>query len=251
MSEALAALHASVDRLHRIAAGLGPDQVRQSAYPTEWTVADVLSHIGSGAVIMRRGFEDRLAGRETPGDFNQSVWDEWNAKSPDDQAAEALMADAALLAALESATEAQLEGFEFTMGPMTLDVDGFVSLRLGEHAVHTWDIEVVLDADATLTPETVPVLVDRVPVIAGFAGRSPGTDTVVPIRTSLPERDLSVVTTPDSVQLVPSEPGSGAPLALPAEALIRLVYGRLDPEHTPSGVDGPVVEQLRLVFPGF
>ena len=251
MSEELAALHASVDQLHRIVAGLGPDQIRQPAYPTEWTVADTLSHIGSGAVIMRRGFEDALAGRDTPGDFNQSVWDEWNAKSPDDQAADALVADAALLAALESATEEQLEGFHFSMGPMTLDFDGVVGLRLGEHVVHTWDIEVVLDAGATLTAEAVPIVIDRVAVIAGFAGRSPGTDTVVPILTSEPERHLSVVMTPDSVSLDPAEPGADAPLALPAEALIRLVYGRLDPDHTPAGIGGPVIEQLRLVFPGF
>jgi uncharacterized protein (TIGR03083 family) len=251
MTEELAALHASVDQLHRIVAGLGPDQIRQPAYPTEWTVADVLSHVGSGGVIMRRGFEDALAGRDTPGDFNQSVWDEWNAKSPDDQVADALVADAALLAALEAATEEQLDGFHFSMGPMTLDFDGFVALRLGEHALHTWDIEVVLDPDATLTAEAVPILVDRVAVIAGFAGRSPGTDSVVPILTSQPERQLSVVMTPDSVSLTPTEAGPDGSLALPAEALIRLVYGRLDPDHTPPGIDGPVVEQLRLVFPGF
>jgi uncharacterized protein (TIGR03083 family) len=251
MSEELAALHASVDQLHRIVSGLGPDEIRQPAYPTEWTVADTLSHVGSGAVIMRRGFEDALAGRDTPGDFNQSVWDEWNAKSPDDQAADALVADAALLAALESATEAQLEGFHFSMGPMTLDFDGLVGLRLGEHVVHTWDIEVVLDAGATLTAEAVPIVIDRVAVIAGFTGRSPGTDTVVPVLTSEPERHLAVVMTPDSVSLTPAEPGPDAPLALPAEAFIRLVYGRLDPDHTPAGIGGPVVEQLRLVFPGF
>jgi len=41
-------------------------------------------------------------------------------------------------------------------------------------------------------------------------------------------------------------------LRLPAEALVRLVYGRLDPAHTPAlearGVD---VDELRRIFPGF
>jgi len=250
MSEELAALHASVDHLRSVVDGLGPDQIRQSAYPTEWTVADVLSHIGSGAVIMRRGFEDNLAGRDTPGDFNQSVWDEWNAKSPDDQAAEALAADADLLAALESATEEQLEGFQLSMGPMTLDAAGFVALRLAEHVLHTWDIEVVLDADATLIAGAVPILVDRVAVIANLVGRPPGADTTVAVRTTDPERRLAVVMTPDSVRLAPDDSGSDAQLVLPAEAFIRLVYGRLDPDHTPAGVEGPAVEQLRLVYPG-
>jgi hypothetical protein len=117
--------------------------------------------------------------------------------------------------------------------------------------VHTWDVEVALVAGATLTAEAVPVLVDRVSVIAGLVGRPPGTDTVVPVITSRPERHLAVVLRPDSVQLTPSGPGSEIALALPAESFIRLVYGRLDPDHTPAGVGGPALEQLRQVFPGF
>ena len=38
---------------------------------------------------------------------------------------------------------------------------------------------------------------------------------------------------------------------MPAEAFIRLVYGRLDPAHTPA-VDGDaaLLDQLRATFPG-
>jgi hypothetical protein len=39
-------------------------------------------------------------------------------------------------------------------------------------------------------------------------------------------------------------------LELPAEAFIRLVYGRLDPDHTPA-VTGPAdLNELRRAFPG-
>ncbi len=46
--------------------------------------------------------------------------------------------------------------------------------------------------------------------------------------------------------------GSGEPdLVLPAEALCRLVYGRLDPDHTPAFTgDGKALDALRQVFPG-
>lgn len=46
---------------------------------------------------------------------------------------------------------------------------------------------------------------------------------------------------------------SAATLRLPAEALIRLVYGRLDAHHTPPAVaaDGVDLDTLRGVFPGF
>jgi hypothetical protein len=39
---------------------------------------------------------------------------------------------------------------------------------------------------------------------------------------------------------------------MPAESFIRLVYGRLDAEHTPPSVlgDEAALDQLRLVFPG-
>jgi uncharacterized protein (TIGR03083 family) len=251
MSEELAALQASVARLRGIVGDIGPAGVRQSAYPSEWTVADVLSHIGSGGVIMRRGLEDSLSGREPDGSFNQTVWDEWNAKAPEDQAAEALVADAALMSALDGVSEEQRASFTVSMGPMTLDFDSFVGLRLSEHVVHTWDVEVVAAPGAALSPEGVPIIIDRVGMIAGLVGRTPGTDTTVRVSTSDPGRHLALVFTPDSVALVPSEPGSDPDLTLPAEAFIRLVYGRLDPEHTPPGVEGPVLDGLRAVFPGF
>ncbi|MGH9020497.1 MAG: hypothetical protein ACRDV0_05700, partial [Acidimicrobiales bacterium] len=41
-----------------------------------------------------------------------------------------------------------------------------------------------------------------------------------------------------------------AELTLPAEALCRLVYGRLDPAHTPPGVEGDALDFLRGVFGG-
>ena len=44
-----------------------------------------------------------------------------------------------------------------------------------------------------------------------------------------------------------------APVArFPAEAFLRLVAGRLDPEHTPLGVDAADrLDELRQAFPGF
>jgi hypothetical protein len=40
---------------------------------------------------------------------------------------------------------------------------------------------------------------------------------------------------------------------MPGEALVRLVYGRLDSEHTPEAVEaeGVDLDVLRSVFPGF
>ncbi len=44
-----------------------------------------------------------------------------------------------------------------------------------------------------------------------------------------------------------------ADITMPAEALLRLAYGRLDPVHTPASVtgDAAVLDRLRATFPGF
>jgi hypothetical protein len=40
-------------------------------------------------------------------------------------------------------------------------------------------------------------------------------------------------------------------LEIPAESFVRLVYGRLDPSHTPSVVGDHHLDELRRNFPGF
>ena len=89
MDSPVGALRASVERLHELAGGLDDAQVASPSYCDEWSIAQVLSHLGSGAVIFRRSLEDVRAGTTTPDDFNPSVWDEWNAKSPRAQADDA------------------------------------------------------------------------------------------------------------------------------------------------------------------
>src|SRR5687768_6139101 len=77
MTDALAALDSSVRRLADLVRPLDDDALARPAYPSEWSIADVLSHIGSGAVIFGRLLADGLAGTPTPDDFNPSVWDRW------------------------------------------------------------------------------------------------------------------------------------------------------------------------------
>jgi hypothetical protein len=95
------ALRSSVARLRGIAASMTKAELTGRAYPSEWTIADVLSHLGSAAVITRRRLDDALAGRPTPDDFAPAVWDTWNGKAPGAQRDEALAADADLLARFE------------------------------------------------------------------------------------------------------------------------------------------------------
>jgi len=251
MTEGLKALHSSVDRLHGIVGGLDAAQLRGQAYPSEWTVADVLSHLGSGAVISLHNLEIVLGDAAPDPGFNQSVWDEWNAKDPEAQAADLLVADAALVAGLDAVGEAERAGFRFTMGPFDLGFDGFIGLRLNEHALHTWDVEVVGDPTAVLPGEVAGVVVDNLGTIAGFTGKPTGTEHVVQVGTTDPARGFTLAFTADSLELSATEAPDRPDLALPSEAFVRLVYGRLDSAHTPAGVEGPVLDDLRRAFPGF
>ncbi len=206
----LDALRASADRLVALVDPLTPDQLRLSAYPTEWTIAAVLSHLGSGAVIMRLRLDAALTGGEAGIDVMQPVWDEWNAKNADDQAADALRADRALLDRLGPVTSEERAAFRFSLGPFDLDFDRFVGFRLNEHALHSWDITTTLDPGATIPDDAAEVIVDSLGMIASFAGKPTGADRTIVVRTTTPTRHLAITLRPDGVTFGPPDPADTA-----------------------------------------
>jgi uncharacterized protein (TIGR03083 family) len=244
------ALASSVRRLRAIVEELSEHDLATGAYPSEWSLADVLSHLGSGAIITQRRLEDTLAGSDTPEDHAPSVWEEWNAKTPAQQRHDALEADAALLARLEEVPLEQREAVTFSMGPMSLSFADFVAMRLNEHAFHTWDIEVVSDASATLPVEAAAIVVDNLELVARFTARPTGATHEVTVTTTDPRRGFVIDLTEEGATLRPSDHHAQADLLLPAEAFARLVYGRLDAAHTPALERDDLLEDLRKVFPG-
>lgn len=250
MAEPLHALKTSSEHLRQIAAGIATGDLELPAYPSEWSVADVFSHLGSGAVIFRRHLEGILSGRAMPADFPQAVWDEWNAKAPESKRTDALAADQELVTRLDSLSDQERSDFEFVMGPITEDFVGFVCLRLNEHALHTWDIEVTLDPATTLSSEATECIIDRLELIVRHTGRPRHTAGQLSVRTTDPRREFSLTIGPESVSLAPSGAVSTPELELPAESFIRLVYGRLDSEHTPAMEGRDHLDTLRQVFQG-
>jgi uncharacterized protein (TIGR03083 family) len=250
MDPSLTALRSSAERLRATAMAMDDAQLVGASYANEWTIADVLSHLGSGAVIMLRRLQDARAGTETPDDFAPAVWDEWNAKSPRAKTDDALAADWALVEALEAVSDEDSATLTFSMGPMTFDLPAIVGLRLNEHVLHAWDVEVALDAAATLASDAVPLVVDNLDLTARYTARPIGQPRRIALRTTDPSRDVTVSIGADGVEYAATV--SGEPdVVLPAEALCRLVYGRLDPDHTPAFTgDADALDVLRQVFPG-
>jgi uncharacterized protein (TIGR03083 family) len=244
------ALRFSVTRLRDLVAAMGTDDLNCRAYPAQWSIADVLSHLGSGAVITQRRLHDALAGVSSPDDFATTVWDAWNDKTPDAQRDDALVADADLLHGVDAVTSDERASFTSPMGPLTLDFERFVGMRLNEHVLHTWDIEVVDHPAATLPHEAVALVVDNLELIARFTATPTGDSRTITVTTTEPTVGFRIDLSPDAVQFSPASPESAADLILPAEAFTRLVYGRLDPDHTPTGAEGLALAHLRRVFPG-
>ena len=250
MSGRLDALKSSSERLRAIAEALHGDQLTAPSYASEWNIADVFSHLGSGAVLMLARVEAGVAGTEIAADVAPPVWDEWNAKSPEAKARDALVADRALVDRFDAFTAPGRAAFHITFGPMQLDFDGLVGLRLNEHAVHTWDIAVMLDPTATVPADAAALILDSLGLIAGFVGKPSGTERALHVRTTGPTRDFELVLGAERVSLEPCAADHTADLELPAEAFVRLVYGRLDPDHTPPVRGAADLDELRRAFPG-
>ncbi|CAN7337336.1 maleylpyruvate isomerase family mycothiol-dependent enzyme [Terrabacter sp. LjRoot27] len=253
------AVRTSHERLRGVLDRIEPQQYESRAYPSDWSIAQVASHLGSQAEIFGLFLDAGLADGVAPdGDAFKAVWDRWDAMAPADQVTGSVVADDRFVARLEEVASSGAP-FEVDLFGGPSDLSGVAAARLAEHAVHTWDVEVVLDPEATVGPEAVDLLVDRLPGTVAFAGR-PSTDvgpTSVVVGTLGTERRFRLDVDADAVRLEPVDVGteSGAHTAdvvLPAESLVRLVYGRLDAEHTPADVAGAEhLPALRAVFPGF
>jgi len=250
----LAALRRSHERMTALVDGLTDEQAMLRSYADEWSLAQVASHLGSQAEIFGLFLTAGLTGADVPGgDTFVPIWDRWNALPARSQIADSLAANERFIARLEHLEPQQQDAFALSLFGSDVDIAGLTALRLGEHALHTWDIAVALDAAATVAADAVELLIDLLPARAAAAGTPVPGGRPVEVVTADPQRTYHLTLDP-AVTLTPREAVApdAAVTRFPAEAFIRLVAGRLDPGHTPLGVDaGDHLDELRQAFPGF
>jgi uncharacterized protein (TIGR03083 family) len=248
------ALRHSHDRLRTVAGPLGLGQLQRPSYAPAWSIAQVLSHLGSQAEVFSLLLDAGLTGQDPPGrDTFGPIWQAWDAKSAQAQAGEALRADQAVTERFESLDAGQREQLRLKVFGMDLDTAGLARMRLGEHAIHTWDIAVVLDPAATVAPDAVALLIDALGQLVTRTAKPGGADRRWHVSTTTPVRHFTLAAG-QSVTLAAAGGGhEGLPeVGMPAEALVRLVYGRLDPAHTPPiETRRANLGELRQLFPGF
>lgn len=250
-------LRASHERLEDATRPLTDQEIAGPSYCKDWSTAQVLSHIGSGAQIFGLLLDAGLAGAETPGrDEMSRVWDVWNAMSPTEQARNSLNADSEFLDRVAAVPAAELDAMRMTLFGAPAGAARLLELRLFEHAIHTWDVIVIRDPDAEVAGDAVAWMVDRLDPLAGRSGKTEAGPLEVDITTTDPDRAFRLSVS-DVVKLVSAAAADARPatatVRMPASALVRLVYGRLDAEHTPATVeaDGIDLDTLRSIFPGF
>jgi uncharacterized protein (TIGR03083 family) len=250
----IAAYRRSYDRLVAASSDLTEEQLASQSFDTEWSVGQVLSHLGSGAEIFALILEAGLSGQDAPGiEVMKPIWAVWDAKGPVAMRDDALVADRGFTERLESLTDAQRESFSISLWAGPVGLAEFVQMRLGEHALHTWDVETTFDVDARVPDDAVELLLPAVPTWVGRGGKPQDPAYRVLLSTTDGRGDW-VVTTGEPVSIVEADGGDvDGTVRLPSEALLRLVTGRLDEPRTPaveeSGERG--LADLRQVFPGF
>jgi uncharacterized protein (TIGR03083 family) len=134
-----------------------------------------------------------------------------------------------------------------------MDLPGMLRMRLSEHAVHTWDVAVAVDEAARVSPDAVALLIDGMSRMMPWMGKKAADPAVIAVTTTDPAREFTLDT--GGVTLSPGAPDApSASLDLTAEALLRLVYGRVDDSAIATGevrASGVSLKDLQAVFPGF
>jgi uncharacterized protein (TIGR03083 family) len=252
-SRAITALRANHDALATLVPTLTAEQLAGPSGASEWTIAQALSHLGSGAEITRQPIAI-AAGEQVDAEDNQTIWARWDGSTPAEQAAGFVEHDAAYLATVEALSDQQLETLQIDMGflPAPVPVVVALGMRLNEVANHAWDVRVGLDPAATVDGESAEVLLELfagpLSFLLGFSGKPDQLEQEV--RLAIPGGGISIT---EAVTVTGELVDRTATFEGTPEAVIRLLSGRLRaPYDAGVGVTGNVtLDELRKAFPGY
>lgn len=250
----IAALRHVHDHLAEVASGLSDEQLRSQSGASEWSVADVLSHLGSGSEINRYTLQKTL-GDESGTPSNDEVWDRWNALPPGEQASAFVESSAALVGLLEGLTAEQRIGTMVDLGflPQPVPLATVLGMRINEVALHGWDVEVAFDPDAEVSDEAGGLVAEHyvatMSFLLGYTGKPEGLPS-----TRIAFGSHTLVISGEGIRVAEGVADPSATFHGPVGAAIRLFAGRLSVDHTPAdvSVSGNVtLDELRAAFPGY
>lgn len=253
LDRAIASLRAHHDDLALLVPTLTDEQLAGPSGASEWTVAQVLSHLGSGAEISRKPVA-AASGQPFDEEDNQSVWARWDGSTPREQAEAYVRHDARYLETLAALTPEQKGSISVDMGflPAPVPLVVAVGMRLNEVAAHAWDVKVGLDPAATVDGAAAKVLLELfagdLGFLLGFSGKAD--QLAEPATVAVPGGAIVIT---DAVTVTTEPVEATATFDGPQEAVLRLLTGRLRaPYDGGVSVSGDVsLDDLRRVFPGY
>jgi uncharacterized protein (TIGR03083 family) len=239
--------------LARLVRTLTDDQLATTSGAAEWTVAQALSHLGSGAEIGRAPIA-QAAGEIVAAEDNQTIWARWDASAPRAQAEGFLEYNGRWIETVEALTPEQRTSLTVDLGflPEPVPLLTALGMRLNEVANHSWDVRVAFDAHTGVDADSAKVLVDLLTgpmgFLLGFFAKP--AELAEPVSVAVPGAGLVI---DDAVTVVDHLDSPSATFNGPPEAFIRLISGRLKaPYDNGVTVEGSVtLNDLRRVFPGF
>jgi uncharacterized protein (TIGR03083 family) len=249
----IAVLRSEHDTLADLVRTMTDDQLATTSGAAEWTVAQVLSHLGSGAEIGRAPIA-RAAGETVTAEDNQTIWARWDASAPRAQAEGFLESNGRWLDMVEALTPEQRSSLSVDLGflPEPVPLVTALGVRLNEVANHSWDVRVAFDPHVGVDADSAAVLVELLtgPVgfLLGFLAKP--AELAGPVSVAIPGAGLVI---DDAVTVVDHLEAPSATFNGPPEAFVRLISGRLKaPYDNGVTIDGSItLDDLRRVFPGF
>lgn len=249
----IAVLRAHHDALAGTAADLSDEQLDAPSGATEWSVAQVLSHLGSQSEIMLAPLL-AATGAEVQPEENQTIWARWDASTPREQADGFIEHSGRITDALDALTPEQRSTLTVDLGflPEPVPLSTMLGMRLNEVAQHAWDVRAGLEDAAEIDETAAATLLEHysggLAFLLGFTGKADRLDGSASVAAA-----GHTLVIDDKVSVVTGTADASATFAGPAGAVVRLMGGRLRPEVTPADVtvEGDVtLDDLRKVFPG-
>lgn len=249
----ITALRSEHDTLAGLVGTLTDEQLAAPSGASEWTVAQALSHLGSGAEIGRAPIA-QAAGETVAAEDNPTIWARWDSSAPRAQAEGFLEHNGRWLELVEALTPEQRSSLTVDLGflPEPVPLLTALGMRLSEVANHSWDVRVAFDPDTGVAASSAEVLLDHLagPIgfMLGFLAKP--AELAKPASVAVPGGGLVI---DDAVTVVDHLESPSATFNGPAEAFVRLISGRLKaPYDKDVTVEGSItLDDLRRVFPGF
>jgi len=247
-AEGIKLITAETARLKDYVRDTGPEQWNLDSPCEGWTVGDVIGHLGWAAEFFGDAISNGRSGTTTAPQGLPEIGTLPPAEIPDFIARMAKeyahSADADLSDAFTSSVDrlngilASMEDDDWSKECWSFrglqPASNYVTIRISEVVIHSWDIRFPSDPEASLAPESVPVVLERLPVWLNSLGLADFKSSQTPARyrfqtTGAADFQRDVVTGGDDNKVEDAQGEPTATLSCDADVLALLVWGRLKP----------------------